>query len=261
VLAYDSVNSRFLMSWADTKKIAVSAQLLNADGTRFGQTITVMNNLFLHWSDDGPVSAAYDPDTQRFLIVTRDAQSLSRQALSADGTLFGQTVVLSNTVDEGDRSVVLYDGANKRYLVSWSDYSRLQGQFLNPDGTLQGASFTLSDALRGLWHHALAYDPADRHYFEVYDSMSYDPDQVYGQMVNADGTPLGSASGSQFLVSSSAFPGSRNPSLAFNSTDRKFLAVWEYDGPDARYPDIHGRMINADGSLEGDIFVAVAGGQ
>jgi hypothetical protein len=265
VVAYDADKAVYLVSWADTSLVGVYSQLVGSNGVVSGPLTLVSSDLFLYWYDDGPIAAVYNADSRQYLIVMRDGQSLSLMMLKNDGSVSGNAVILSNTLDYGDRPVALYDSVNKRYLVSWSDHGRLRGQFVNPDGTLQGTAFVMSGALRWMWRHALAFDDVDQRYLEVYDNQSanyyYDEDRVYGQMANADGIFMTAAPGNQFMISPNDFPGAHNPTVVFNRLDRKFLVLWEYEGRDSRYPDIHGQLVKADGTLDSAAFVAVVGGQ
>jgi hypothetical protein len=257
---YDSLHAKFLAAWADNSStIGIFSQVINADGSLTSARTLLSNALYLYWNDDGPVSGAFDADTGQFLVVMRDWQNLSAQAVSSDGTPTGAATAISSSDDFEDRAVTVYDNVNKRYIVSWSDHDRLRGQFLNPDASLQGASFSMSGAVTWLRHHALAFDAPDQRYIEVYDSIKWEDDQVYGQMLNADGTLTTSAAGSQFLISPNDYPGARRPSVVFNSTEKKFLVIWKFEGDDARFPDIHGQIINPDGTMDSGIFVAAVG--
>lgn len=268
VAAYDSVNAQFLIVWADRSNnsaFGIYARLINADGTLQGPRVLISDSFYLRYYDDGPVSASYDADTQRFLVVMKDSRDVYAQAVNSDGTLSGNAVHISDTADFPDQPVALYDGMNKRFIVNWLDHNHLRGQFVNSDGTLQGGSFVMSDAFRSSGYHAIAFNAADQQYFEVFevdDDRDYLYSQVYGQIVNADGTFPNTASNGSFMISPQDFPGEyRFPCVVFNSTNRNYLVLWQYLSHDSRYSDIHGQMINPDGTLEGSVFVAAAGGQ
>lgn len=87
----------------------------------------------------------------------------------------------------------------------------------------------------------LAYDPSNNRYLAVFTKVSTDYDfDIYGQLINCDGTPAGP----EFVVfdSDSYIFGSK---VAYDSDNHRFLVVWDYN------TDVYGQIVNANGTLSG----------
>lgn len=251
VIALDTLHWMFLITWLDASASSIVAQTFDFNGTAVGLRTTLTTSVS---SDtDGPVAVAFAPDAGRFLVVARFYTTFSVIPVSADGTLAGNAVSLTTSATQWDDADVVYDGMNGRYLVSWSERSRLRGQFVNPDGSLLGASFPLSGD-NGGEEHALAFDPADQRYLFVYGDA-----QIYGQVFNADGSLVTASLDMPVSISPAGYSGAYGPSVAFNTLQRQFFVVWGLQTSDARFPDIFGQLVNANGSPDGDMFLVASG--
>jgi hypothetical protein len=100
------------------------------------------------------------------------------------------------------------------------------------------------------FHPAVAYDPEYNRYLVVYDrSNDASSSDIYGQLINCDGSPAGP----EFLISNSN-DGEWNPAIAREDTEGRFLVVWEQgDFPNPSH--LYGQLVNPNGSLHNSNFV------
>lgn len=272
--AYDSVNKKFLVVWSDDRNdigstYDIYGQFVNANGTLSGGNFTVSSAAD---TQDLP-KIEYDTANQRFLVVWEDYRSSANydiygQLVNASGSLNGANFVISAA--SGDQSLpsVAYDTTNQRFLVTWDDgrvaETDIYGQIVNVNGTLNGSNFVISNAASIQWGNSLIFDSVNQRFLVSWtdwrNPCAGDPmapcfnTDIYGQLVNSDGTLYGTASGVNFAVSTGTGEFFlQTPSAGFNSTDQGFLVAWS--GDEAQ--DIFGQMVNADGTLNGsDINIA-----
>jgi len=103
-------------------------------------------------------------------------------------------------------------------------------------------AYSFGAPLPGDYRPDSAYDSANDRYlslYETYDAAS--GFSIYGQLVDHYGAPLGGA----FLIAA----GSSSPSIAYDSSNSRFIVIYiKGSGSDA---DIHGQLLNNDGTLLG----------
>jgi hypothetical protein len=106
----------------------------------------------------------------------------------------------------------------------------------------------------------MAYDPVNNRYLMVYykhdiDARDYN---LYGRLLAANGDYLGE----EFSILTSRDVGDSfdfKPDVAYDSTDKKFLVVWnETSPPEDPYWDIYGQILNPDGSKSGEPFAILS---
>ena len=198
IITRDSVNGRFLVTWTDDR---------NIDG------LTIYGQL---------VSAEEELEGSEFVIVG----GLNKESI---GWGHGNPYYS-----------VAYDHVNQRFLVVWNPGASISGQFINANGTLQGEQFTIvenPDDFYPLVHTSVAYDSVNQRYLVVWD-LDWGLGDIMGQLVNADGTLLGTT----FAIARSA---GKNPSVAFDNVNQRFLVAWTWVTTD-------GQFVNPDGMLQGD---------
>ena len=138
----------------------------------------------------------------------------------------------------------------------------IYGQLLNANGTLYGGELVICNFNGDQSGAKAAYDSANQRFLVVWQDQrnnattGYD---IYGQLLNSDGTP----NGGNFGICN-ADEGQYSPDVAYDSANQRFLAVWS-DGRNTATTnsDVYGQFIDANGSLSGGDFVvnAGAGGQ
>ncbi len=103
----------------------------------------------------------------------------------------------------------------------------------------------------GQQEQAAAYDPINRRFLVVWDDYSLPDPNIYGQMINEDG----SLYAGRIAICEAAY-GQGGPHAAFDPVNQRFLVAWG----DARIVgeqmyETYGQFVNNDGSLWGDNFV------
>ena len=162
------------------------------------------------------------------------------------------TYVNAAPLQERDAPAIAYDSQNNRFLIVYEGYDGSQrdiyGQILYPDGTTFVSEFVISNAANDQDFPKVAYDSTNGSFLVVWEDSRGANDDIYGQLVDAsDGSLLITASGTNFVISN-ATNDQKDPSVAYNSTNGRFLVVWE-DSRGAS-DDIYGQLVNgSDGSL------------
>lgn len=211
------------------------------------------------YSGDRAPSLAYDSQNNRYLLVyvKEDiglAPHIYGQLLNCDGTAYGNEFQISEEDYMKYNPSVAYDAVNNRFLVVWSELRNgtsddIYGQLVNVDGTLSGSSFPISTANNAQYYPAIAYDSANQRFLVVWEDYRngnhYD---IYGQLVNANGT----LNGSNFPIST-ATNHQYYPAVAYDSVNQRFLVVWSDLRGGISY-DIYGQLVNANGTLNGESF-------
>ena len=208
---------------------------------------------------------AYDPNVNRFLVVYENSTDIYGQFRSTDGTALNFEFIISNGAGTQQQAAVAFDTTNSNFLVVWRDGRNtlttgedIYGQILSADGFLSGGNFAISNAAGNQVAPSVAFDSVNQRFLVTWEDGRTEGttgQDIYGQLVNANGSP----SGANFFVSTAA--GNQvAPSVAFDTIRQLFFVVWE----DSRNvltagDDIYGQLVNADGSLFGnDVAVSDA---
>jgi hypothetical protein len=267
-VAYDGVNHRYLVVWSDNRNQAITGsdiygQLVNANGTLNGANFIICN---ANADQYGP-SVAYDSVNQRFLVVWEDPRNSATtgsdiygQLVNANGTLNGTNFIIcdANTDQSGPHAA--YDSANQRFLVVWLDQRNsattgadIYGRLLNANGTPNGGEHIICDFNNDQYGPSVAYDSINQGFLVVWQDMRNSPTvgDIYGQMVNANGT----SNGANFIICN-ANDNQSGPSVAYDSANQRFLVIWmDRRNSATTGADIYGQFVNANGSLSGGNLV------
>jgi hypothetical protein len=187
--------------------------------------------------------------------------------INPDGTFVATEFPISSPSGSYYVPAVTYDSVDARFLVSWehtvdgSTYD-LQGQLLNDDGSAYQPLIGISSPGRNVYRHTSVYNPSDNNYFILFGDYAWDNELLYAQVVKSDGTLDTTISNNNVLISYADYPHDWRPAAAFDSGNKRYLSVWQYEVTPylEEIPDIHGRLVNANGSPAGDIFVLSNGG-
>jgi len=257
-ISYDPTNHRFLAAWLDGRNgpnSDIYGQLINTNGTPFGGDFPIS----IAPNDQWNPSVAYDPATQRFLVVWWDLRNgpnsdIYGQLINANGSPFGGNLSISTAANGQYNPSVTYDSISQRFLVVWWDWrnglnSDIYGQLINADGTPFGGDFPISTAANGQYNPSVAYDSISQRFLAVWDDLRNGPNSdIYGQLINGDGTLLGG----DFSISTA--PNDQgNPSVAYDSATQHFLVAWE-DERIGTSLKIYGQFISTSGALFGENF-------
>jgi len=265
-LAYDPTNNRFLLVYTnvdiDQTYYHLVGQLLNSDGTTNGAPFPICNHAGSYPWD---YSVAYDSVNQRFLVAWTDYRNgnndIYGQLVNADGSLYGTdsdvNFVISNPGNNQYSPSVDYDSIDQRFLVTFNDYrngnSDVYGQLVNADGSLFGTTsdinFVISNAANYQGNPVVAYDSTNQRFLVAWQDSRNGGSDIYGQLVNADGSLFDTASNVNFAISNGP-DGQYEPSVAYDSVNQRFLVAWQ-DWRNLINYDIFGQLVNADGYLYG----------
>lgn len=204
---------------------------------------------------------AYDTQNNRYLLVyTKWGVDIYGQLLNHDGSDLGAEFVISNALHEQRYPAVVYDSVYQQFLVVWQDDRNhtttgwdIYGQLINAiDGALIGGNFAIFNAANDQLSPSVAYDSFNVRYMVVWEDVFTPFDyNIFGALVRYDGFLEGS-----FVISAPAND-QRDPSVAYNSTNQRFLVVWEHYNT---VWDIYGKLLGADGTSIADVIVSTAGG-
>lgn len=255
-LAYDSVNNRYLLVYEKLTGLNynIYGQLVNSDGTLSGNEFVIANNAR---NENDPV-VSFDPATRRYLVAWRFNSVLGDdiygQIVNVDGTMNGGNFAICNNNETQLSPAVCYDSANDRFDVVWYDSrgvaQSIYGQIVNSDGTLFGTAsdvnFVISDAGTNVNNPSVSFDIANGRFLAVWQDERNGVSDIYGQIMNADGTNFGTATNVNFAVCNDINLQS-SPFVTFDNVNNRYMAVWN-DFRNANM-DIYGQIVNADGTL------------
>lgn len=215
----------------------------------------------------------------RLFLVTCLALALTVPALAQEVGTNDFRITTAGADGDGDidalNGSVAYNSTNADYLVVWEDDSILDGkvqifgQRLDGDGSLIGAAFRISESAddtdTGIdaTSAVVVYNSTNNQYLVAWDSdeLLGGEDEIFGQIVNADGT----LSGTNFRISDAGVDGDTgadalNPSVAYNPTLNEYLVVWEADEAPSE-DEIYGQRLDATGAEVGtnDFRISDAG--
>jgi hypothetical protein len=148
-IEFDSENYRYFMTYQKIEDSIdrIKGVFLNPDGTDVGSEIDIESGTSSAYNPN----AAYDPVTQRFLVVwhtfvsSEDADRVLGQIIDADGNKVGGQIDIGDLTNGNESNAdVAYDSINERFLVVWEsspEVPEIKCQFINPDGTKEGSNF------------------------------------------------------------------------------------------------------------------------
>jgi hypothetical protein len=205
--------------------------------------------------------SAFDSVNSRFLVVWLDGPSDSNdyniygQFVNTNGSPYGSPVPISTAsdiqqyIERGCGNIIAFDPNSQRFLVTWMDYrnyqSNIYGQLVNADGSLYGDNFPISAIDQYGAVPTVSFDSINNRFLVVWQGTPGAPDNVYGRLVNPDGSIHNSVIQ---ITNYSTNYYAAFPDIAFDQNNGRFLVTWgqQYDG------FIYGRLINSDGTLYGD---------
>jgi hypothetical protein len=272
--AYGSMTNRFFVVADDYSPGHIFGQLVSADTSSFGSTFHVTNTA----ATENRASVTYDSVNDRFLATWSQLAAnydiygalMTAATGSLVSTVSGTEFVITTAVNMQQLPVSAFDNTNRRYLVAWMDQRNfgttdwdIYGALVNAStGTLysttSGTNFAISIADSLQTNPSVAYDSDDQRYLVVWSdnrnagTTMYD---IYGALVNADGSLYTTISGTNFVISNAANT-QLAPSVIYEIAYSRFLVVWQ----DQRVPgftksDIYGQYVNVNGTLVGSEFI------
>jgi len=115
-------------------------------------------------------------------------------------------------------------------------------------------SIIIADESKEEVNPAVAYNPDREEYLVVWYNDRAGCDDIQAQRVASNGDLVGGG----FYVSAGCDDDRRNPDVAYNSTQKQYLVVWEVkDG--MGFNGIHGRLVSGTGAVQGTTDIEIRG--
>jgi hypothetical protein len=221
-VAFDSVNSQYLVVWADDRSGSstdVYGRLVDTAGSVLGASFLVMN-----LTDAGTLAAAFDSVNEQFLVTAYDFfdDNIYRQVIDADGSAVGTTD--SVTASGSYTHNVAFSAADGQYLVVWSPSNEdIHGRLIAADGTLAAGTLTICDAALNQYSPSVAFEPASGLFLVAWQHQTESAPSrysIWGRFVRQDGSMR---TASHELVARPGYvSGLSNPSVVANTDDGEF---------------------------------------
>ncbi|MCK6630235.1 MAG: PKD domain-containing protein [Anaerolineae bacterium] len=246
--------SGFLLAWeqaAAAPQADIFIQPLDNQGLALGTPTNLTN----HAAAQARVALATGQNG--YLAAWRDARNEATSGLDIYGHLLtpsgvptGSLIALSTAANTQSNPVAAYNSQQDNYLVVWDDNRAgnydIYGQVVNSNGSL-GNSFNLSVSSTQDFPE-VAYNPDQNTYLVVWeDNRASSSEDIYGQVISADGA----LAGSSFAIAS-ASSNQYDPVVAYDPASRTYLVTW-WDKRSGTY-DIYGQIISTTGVLSGSNF-------
>lgn len=253
--ASSTSSAETLLAWDQaTASPAPDIFLQRLDGQ--GQPLGNPANLTNHPASQA--FAALAAGQNGYLSVWRDSRNeassgydIYGQLLTASAAPTGSLVAISTAALTQTHPAVAYNSQQDNYLVVWDDNRAgnnvdIYGQIVNSSGTL-GGSFSLS-VTASQDYPDVAYNSDQNNYLAVWeDNRTSGSDDIYGQVISADGSLIGSS----FAVAA-ASSNQYDPVVAYHPASQIYLVAW-WDNRNGNY-DIYGQIISTTGVLSGSNF-------
>ena len=196
-------------------------------------------------------------------------QNVLGQLIARDGTFIGSQIPIAKEREEVEGFPHLaYSSASRAFLVVWRNIDQagnhdIYGRLVADDGSLLGSRFPISSGPSEEKRPWVAHDPdADRFLVVWYDLRGGDED-VYGQLVDADGSLYGDE-----IPIATEVEDQHRPGVAFGVQGGRYLVTWadfrkqslentshSYGINHAPRPwDIYGQLIDSRGNTIGGNF-------
>lgn len=248
--AFDGTNFLVGLSGYIGNEFAVGAQLLSPAGDRIGAFINTGHNTEPYMN--APQVAF---GVTNYLLVWTDAgvqhpasgQDVYGQIISRAGSLVGGAFPITASAVDEYATGLAFDGTN--FLVIWSAPSGLHGRRLSLSGQAQGdmLTFTTEDV-----QEAGAVTFGGGQYLVAWVQGTDGAQATRGRFVS----PAGQL-GTVLLLSDTDSYHFNPVSLAYGAD--RFLAVWHHNADADADWDLHGRIVQPDGALDGGELVVAAG--
>lgn len=189
---------------------------------------------------------AQAPQTARTGALSALADT-SALASGAAGT--GGDFLISAVSGTQSRPAIAYNSDDDEHLVVWVEDDDIYGQIFSARGVPQGGSFPICTKFGRQQYPTAVYNTAADQYLVVWSDQRNDAGDIYGQLVDADGTLAGGADPTVNFPIATASDYQQVSDVAYNAAADEYLVVWE-DLRSGGY-DVYGQRVDADGTLLG----------
>ena len=182
------------------------------------------------------------------------AESPAAAPLAAGDTSQGGDMLTSTALNSQSDPDIAYNTADEEYLVVWSDRRNeatssgdIYGQIFSTEGVPQGEPIAVCTDAADQYYASVAYSSIDNQYLVVWNDYRNGNWDIYGQIVEADG----SLAGSDFAVNSD--PGTQDLGDVVHNADpasNDYLVVWY----DMAQTAVEGQLLDEAGSPIGSLL-------
>jgi len=244
-------------TWFPTRD--VFAQRYHADGTPAANVFIV--NTFADYTQEMPDTAI--GDSGDFIIVWNsrhrdwDFSDIRAQRYGADGRPVGTEFVV-NTYDGGDvKNAAVARHTDGSFVIVWcsegqdGDGMGVYARMFHADGVPKGTEFQVNTYTSGDQANPAISMDGTGNFTVVWQSNGQDGDGygVYAQRFGADGAP----DGGEFQINAYSVADQQIADVAIDEGGRG-VVTWESYGQDGDDLGIYARMLNPDGTPNGDEF-------
>ncbi len=252
-VAYDTVLDRFLVAWteynAGVGDFVVRGRILSSDGSLAGDEIAITDST----DNQTTVKIAYSPSSGRYLVVFGQGSPINVMGrfVDGDGALYGESFTAIPGASYAETPGIAYDSVNHRFLIAALTHGgsyppmSMVGTIITDDMAVFKSPFTILDSSAYLYPPAIAFDPVNSRFLVIWEVYGGTGHQLWGQLVNADGTLNGSY---QVIVPSWTVDFAND--VVYQSGNGRFFTAWYSGG-------IYGQEVNSDGTNYGASFSIV----
>jgi hypothetical protein len=241
--------------------------------------------------DAGFPDVAYNPDDKEYLVVwegdglngadfRRVKEIFGKRINAATGVEIGPDFLISRMSDTGHTHVanqprIAYNSTAHEYLVVWygigvlndpDEVFEVYGQRLSRAGLVIGKNFRISHMtdlgkiqetiVRQAAHADVAWNSVNNQYLVVWEGMGQPEDaikaEIYGQLLSATGDSLGKSFRISNTSDQSMGFNASGPSVAYNSTNNRYLVVWAGGFKQMNQSEIWAQGLTAQGTQIGE---------
>jgi len=221
--------------------------------------------------NQGYAQVAYNTNADEYLVVWEDNRNsdtdIYGQFVQSNGTLKGKNFPICTVSGDQYWPRLDFDPINNRFLIVFEDWRNtsngdIRGVFVNSDGTFYNAptsdaadhTFLICSNSADIYTCSVAFNFISMRYLVVWGDFRNDPqktsytgEDVYGQLVGADGTLLSPPSPADPAVN---FPIAAEPDypesvadVTYSGMTNEFFVVYGTNGW------VYGQRVNCDGEL------------
>lgn len=266
---------KFLVTWEEGTPASIFPPLVfqqqirgcyyTEEGERSGSRFDITEEENPPYRYENP-SVAYGSGTffVAFEHYNTPSDLLSRDIEGAvvSGTNPNRFDICTSSGNQADPCVA-YDESNGRFFVVWEDGREgtsnynIYGKLFSSSGSPIGGEKVISNRPNSQCEPWIAFDNVNNHYMVVWEE-GVDPEngpfEIWGQLFDTNGNPLGSAG--RLSPSGTSGTDYNFPCVAFCELKEKFLVTWQEDdisGGDW-YGHIWGKILDENGNTEVNTF-------
>ncbi len=255
-VAYNAYgNDQWLVVWEDHRAGAtnydVYGRRVDVNGATLGDTFAIVNP---SGYQSTPVVAS-SSTADGYLVVLDDSRTedICGQRVATAGTPTGPLLTVSAPLGQQQLPAIAYNSVDGEYLVVWQDNRAgnwdIWGQRVDLDGGLLGGSFAICSNAGTQLLPDVAYNLDTNQYLVVWEDRRTDAD-IYGQLLDADGTP----NGTELQLAGADATARRRPRVVYNPISGEYLVVYVYE---TENNNVRGRRLGVTGTpLAAEIDVA-----